>query len=46
MTWEKDRHVPGWDKEDPQTQAKERANKQKNHVREDVEENGDRNGSI
>lgn len=45
LTWERDRHIRDWDKEDPQSQAKDRALKQKNGMREDVEEHGEKNGS-
>lgn len=45
LTWEKDRHIRDWDREDPQTQAKDRGIKQKNAMRSDVEERGHKNGS-
>lgn len=46
MTFEADRNVPNWDREDPQTQSLERGLKQRNHLREDVEERGRKNRSI
>lgn len=45
MTFEADRKIQDWDREDPQTQAKDRALKQKDHMRSDVGGNGSTNGS-
>ena len=41
MTWEKDRHVPDWDTSDPQSQAMERAKKQREHVEDKQPKDGD-----